>query len=183
MREYSYMTAISTGKKPVEAARALAPLIRAHADEIERERRLPPVVVQAMAEADLFRMLVPAYLGGPETDLPTFARAVEEIARADGSAAWCLGQGAGCAVYAARLARDAALRIWGNPYGVVAAGVPLSAPTAVAVEGGYRLTGAWRSASGMHNATWLAGRHATVIHPDGTPRILPNGAPEQRILD
>ena len=48
----------------IERARALAPLIRAHADESERIRRLAAPVVDAFHEAGLFRMLQPPSIGG-----------------------------------------------------------------------------------------------------------------------
>ena len=48
-----------TGSDILEAARALAPQIRAAADEIERGRRLPLPLVQAMKEAGIFRMPMP----------------------------------------------------------------------------------------------------------------------------
>src|SRR6266540_7563963 len=87
----------------VEVARRLAPDIAAAATQIEEERRLTAPVVQALTEAGLFRMLVPASLGGAELDLITFAEVIEEIAKADASTAWCLGQGAGCTLVAASM--------------------------------------------------------------------------------
>jgi alkylation response protein AidB-like acyl-CoA dehydrogenase len=74
----------------VEAAKGLAPQIQASADEIERSRRLPLPLVDAMAQAGLFRLWIPHSLGGEETDPTTLVRVVEEVSRADGAAGWCL---------------------------------------------------------------------------------------------
>jgi alkylation response protein AidB-like acyl-CoA dehydrogenase len=63
----------------IDAARGLAPLIRASEEEIERSRRLPSSLVDAMARAGLFRLWIPRSLGGEETDPLTFVRVVEEI--------------------------------------------------------------------------------------------------------
>jgi alkylation response protein AidB-like acyl-CoA dehydrogenase len=52
----------------LSAVHTLAPLIRAHADENEQQRRLSPPVVTALAEAGLFRMYTPRALGGLEVD-------------------------------------------------------------------------------------------------------------------
>jgi hypothetical protein len=52
----------------IDAAKALAPQIRASADEIERTRRLPSALVEAIAQAGLFRLWIPRTLGGEETD-------------------------------------------------------------------------------------------------------------------
>jgi indole-3-acetate monooxygenase len=40
----------------LEAARRIAPVIREHADEAERERRLSPPVLAALHDAGLLRM-------------------------------------------------------------------------------------------------------------------------------
>jgi alkylation response protein AidB-like acyl-CoA dehydrogenase len=49
-------------------ARKLGPMIREHADEAERGRRLSPVVIGALKENGLFRLLLPRSLGGLEVD-------------------------------------------------------------------------------------------------------------------
>ena len=87
----------------VDAARALGPAIETAAEQIERDRLLPRELVEALFDGGLFTMLLPRSLGGAELDLPTFSRAVEEIARADGSVAWCIGQANGLAAYMAYL--------------------------------------------------------------------------------
>jgi alkylation response protein AidB-like acyl-CoA dehydrogenase len=70
--------------------------------------------------------------------------------------------------------------IFGPPRGVLAWG---SGPQgrAVPVDGGYRLTGSWSYASGIHEATWI-GAHTFVVEADGTPRRHPDGAPVIRTL-
>src|ERR1700731_3758318 len=80
----------------LERARELAPTIAAAADEIERIRQLPEAIVEALIERGIFRMLLPRSLGGAELDPLTYVRVLEEIAKADPSTAWCLGQNSGC---------------------------------------------------------------------------------------
>ena len=50
---------------PVDIARALAPRIRARADEIEAARQLPPDLVLDIARAGLFKVALPEAEGGP----------------------------------------------------------------------------------------------------------------------
>jgi indole-3-acetate monooxygenase len=51
----------------IDAAKGLAPQIQASAEEIEQSRRLPLPLVEAMAQAGLFRLWIPRTLGGAFT--------------------------------------------------------------------------------------------------------------------
>jgi alkylation response protein AidB-like acyl-CoA dehydrogenase len=171
---------MTDGHDVLERARALAPTIAAFADRAEAERRLPPPLAEALHEAGLFRMLLPRSLGGAELEPPVFVQVMEEIAKVDASTAWVLGQTAGCSMVAAYLKPAVARAIFGPPRSVLAWG---SGPQgrAVAVDGGYRLTGSWAYASGIHEATWL-GAHTFVVARDGTPRRHLDGTPLIRTL-
>ena len=50
-------------------------------------------------------MLLPRAYGGEEVDLVTWFRAMEALAKLDGSTAWCVGQINGCAASSARWTR------------------------------------------------------------------------------
>jgi alkylation response protein AidB-like acyl-CoA dehydrogenase len=171
------------GAALVDAARALAPAIEAAADHIERHRLIPGELVDGLFDAGLFTMLLPASLGGAEVDLPTFVRAVEEIARADGSVAWCIGQANGLAAYMAYLDPVVAHEVWVNQRTILANGPGEGnrPGRAVEVDGGYQVTGKWLFASGIGHATWLL----AVCHLfDRTQRQLedPSGKPAQRLM-
>ncbi len=161
-------------------ATALAPRIAAASDEIERERRLPAHLLAALMEEGFFRLLLPRSLGGAELDPPTFARAIEEIAKADGSTAWCLCQNTVCSLVAGSLPAESAREMFGDPKGILAWG-PGADARAVATVGGYRVTGRWSFASGGRHATWL-GAHCPVYEADGKPRLDPAGAPIVRTV-
>ena len=79
----------------VARARELTPLIESAADRIETEREIPDDVLAALHEARLFRMLIPRSCDGEELTPMAFFEAIEAIAMADASVAWCLGQGSG----------------------------------------------------------------------------------------
>ncbi|PYM55531.1 MAG: acyl-CoA dehydrogenase [Candidatus Rokuibacteriota bacterium] len=165
----------------VERACALAPEIEARADQIEQERRLPEPVLAALFEAGLFRLLLPRSLDGGEVDPVTFARVMEEIAKADASTAWCLCQAAGCSMSAAYLSHDVAMEIFGRDRRAVLAWGPGPGARAIAVDGGYRVTGTWSFASGGRHATWL-GAHCPISEPDGSSRRTPNGKLVERTM-
>ncbi|TFV70856.1 acyl-CoA dehydrogenase [Bradyrhizobium frederickii] len=163
----------------VERARAVAPLIAREADEIERTRRLTPVVVAALIENGLYRALLPQSLGGAEAPIEIFMRMLEEIAKADASTAWCLGQCGVCAMIAAWLDRDTAEEIFNTAPGILAWGA--IAHEARSVGGGYRVTARWDFASGSRQASWL-GAHVRIVGADGTPRKNADGSAELRTI-
>jgi alkylation response protein AidB-like acyl-CoA dehydrogenase len=161
-------------------ARALVPQVAESAAEIERERRLPATLLDALHEAQLFRMLLPRSQGGLETDPVSFFEVIEAIATADASTAWCLSQGGGCAMTGAYLDPPVARRVFGDPRAVLAWG-PGPKAKAIASEGGYRVTGAWSFASGGRHATWL-GAQCPIFEADGKPRLNDVGAPVVRTM-
>lgn len=165
----------------VERARMLAPQIDACVDQIEFDRQLPESLVAALVDAGLTRMLLPRSLGGAELDPLTFTEVIEEISRVDASTAWVLCQTAGCSMVAAYLAPPIAWEIFGRDHRALLAWGPGPDARAVAVEGGYRVTGTWSFASGGRHASWFGG-YCPILEPDGTPRRRGNGAPETRTL-
>lgn len=166
--------ASTRGRAIVEAANRLLPVIEGYAPEIETNRQVPIALMQTLHERALFRMLIPRSLGGLELDLVTFVKVMEEIASADASTAWCLGQACGCSFTAAYLDPAIAKEVFGPADAVLAWGPSNANAKAVACKGGYRVSGAWIFASGSRNAQWLAG-HCNVHEADGSPRLGPNG--------
>ena len=164
----------------VAAAKGLAPQIQASADEIERSRRLPLPLVDAMAHAGLFRLWIPHSLGGEETDPTTLVRVVEEVSRADGAAGWCLAIGGTYGAFAGYLSADAAHEIYGNDPLVRTAGALRPFGNAVVVDGGYRVTGRWPLGSGCQHSGWIVGG-CRILDGD-QPRLLSNGTPLMRVL-
>jgi alkylation response protein AidB-like acyl-CoA dehydrogenase len=164
----------------IAAAASLAPQIRASAEESERLRRLPMPLVEAMAEAGLFRLGIPRSLGGEEADPMTLVRVVEEVSRADGAAGWCLAIGAEYGVFGGCLPEDAAREIYGCDPLVRTAGAFRPTGNAVVVEGGYRVTGRWPLGSGCQHSAWIVG--GCRVLDEGQPRLGADGAPIMRLL-
>jgi indole-3-acetate monooxygenase len=174
------------GASPGEAdcvarARAIAPLIAAAADRIEAARELPVDVLAALHDARMFRMLLPRSRGGEEVEPAAFVAAIEVLAGADASVAWCVAQGSGCATIAAYLKPEVAQAIFDDPRAVLAWGPSNATARVVAVEGGWRVTGTWNFASGSRHAGWLGG-HGTIYEADGTPRRGADNAPQERTV-
>ncbi len=160
---------------PVSVARALGPLIREAAAEADRERRLPGRVALAMAEAGLYRLSVAREFGGFECDPNTTIRTIEAIAEADGSAGWNLMIGLETGgIASGGVSREGGAAVFADPMTIMAGSLN-ALGRATPAEGGWRLTGRWQYASGIHNAHWFwAG--ATVMDGD-RPAVGPHGLP------
>ncbi|HET9488844.1 MAG TPA: acyl-CoA dehydrogenase family protein [Methylomirabilota bacterium] len=164
---------------PVDIARALAPRIRARADEIEAARQLPPDLVLDIARAGLFKVALPEAEGGLGADILTTLRVIEEVARADGSTGWCLAMGINSFRQSAQFAPEVRRKLFhSDPVGV-SAGSANPRGQAVAVPGGYRVTGHWLFASGCMHSSLLHG--ACKVFDGDTARLRPNGDQDVRI--
>jgi alkylation response protein AidB-like acyl-CoA dehydrogenase len=166
---------------PLEAARKLAPRIRASADEIDANRELPRPLFEAIADAGMFHLAVPAAIGGGEIDLPTYIQVIEELGKADASTGWCVNQGAIYATYAARMPREVAREIFITPPRAVVANTPAPTAQAVVVPGGYRVTGRQGFSTGCRHATWVAAHCQVAGQPDPLYLFEPVG--EAELLD
>ncbi len=162
------------GADYLQRARDLGPAIDAAADEIERTRDLPASLFASLREKGLFRLVQPEDYGGAELDPPSLIQLIEEIASHDASVAWCVGQTNICALTAAYLDPAVVKDIFGPDTGILAWGP--GPGQAVAVDGGYRVTGNFDFASGSRLASWL-GAHVPVIERDGSKRAGSDGKP------
>lgn len=161
-------------------AESLKNLLREGGDRIEAERELPSDILSAIHEVGLFRMSLPYQLGGGQLPVPILAQATQTIASADASTGWCLGQGLGCAMSSAFLDPSIATEVFAAPNSVLAWGAGVQG-TAQIVDGGYRVSGTWRFASGGKHATWLGG-HSWVVDANGEPLSKQGGKRVDRTM-
>ncbi len=80
---------IPSSAELVQRVADIAPVLRANARRGEQQRRLADEVVDAMIDAGVVRMLVPAYYGGYESDMQTIVDVGIQLGRGDGSPAFC----------------------------------------------------------------------------------------------
>src|SRR5688572_4305760 len=139
------------------AMRELSPLIEACAAEIESGATLPPHLVDALHDRELFRILSPACLGGFELPVREAYEIIEEAARADGATGWSFMAGAiYLAVAGAFLPDEGAETVLADPR-AVAAGQVAPLGKATPAPGGWEVEGQFGFASGGLHATWLYG--------------------------
>jgi alkylation response protein AidB-like acyl-CoA dehydrogenase len=163
---------------PVEAARALAPRAAELAAEAERERRLSAGFSTELAEAGLYRLCVPASLGGGEAPPAELLGAVEALAEGDAAAGWCVAVCATAGMLAAYLDESSAGEVYGDPANVVGG---VFAPSGRAPASGETLSvsGRWRFASNVGNCNWLMG--GCIVFDGDRPRRLDGGRPDIRL--
>ncbi|WP_137127728.1 acyl-CoA dehydrogenase family protein [Roseomonas sp. HF4] len=116
--------------------------------------RLPDALYRKLAAIGLFRLWLPAALGGPELTALDFMDVVEEAAALDGTIGWLVGNGGGMGRAGAYLPVDCAWQIFADPEAFVVSGTG-GVGRAVPVAGGYRVSGRWPFGSGAPHATWF----------------------------
>src|SRR6516225_7594784 len=133
--------------KYLKAIQELAPLVAELRDSFDRERRLPDRIFDELADAGLFRLWLPATLGGPELSPLDFMAVVEAASALDGSVGWLVGNGAGMSRIGGYLPETVARDWFSDPRAFVASATG-AVGMAQQVAGGYRVTGRWPFGSG-----------------------------------
>ena len=165
----------STGADELfERARKVAPIVREHAEGMEKQRRVAKPVFEALTTAGFQGLLAPRSLGGLEVDPLTAFRVVEEIARTDSAAAWALQSGNVNAWWAARFPEDGIEEIYRGDVNSVMVGAAFHPPQqAIEVDGGFRLTGRVPLASMISDTRWML--FSAFIMDGNQPRMTAFG--------
>ena len=138
---------------------------------------LPAPLVAKLRSRHYFTLLLPESLGGQQMHFPEYVQLVQEIAKADGSTAWCVNQGSVLSTLARLLSAEIAKQIWYDPSVTLANGPPGMCESIV-TDAGYSLTGTWTFSSGINHADWLLGV-APVIEKNETRNFLWHFFPKQ----
>lgn len=158
----------------VQAAAALQPVIRTYQQDIEREQRLPPPLVERLHEAGFYRLVIPRSLGGLQVDPLTYLRVVELLAEGAGSVGWNLANNSIGQLVTLGLPDEGVHEIYARGAATVIAGTAVQGGgQAVPVEGGYRVSGRWSFGSGCQESAWMLGSFQII--EDGRPRRRPDG--------
>jgi indole-3-acetate monooxygenase len=138
-----------------ERTRGLRAVIEAHRGDGAGLHRLPDAIARAFAEANVYRLLLPEEFGGEDIDPITYFDLVEEVACYDGSAGWNYSIGSSTPIILGSLSAARLRQIFGSSDCCIAASA--SPPgRAVVASDGYRVTGRFAWASGLHQARWVA---------------------------
>lgn len=161
----------------VAGATQVAIEARSAADEAEALRTMPPGLVDSARRAGLFRMAMPAALGGLELDPVSIVAAIEEVSHADGSAGWTVLVGNSTGFFA-WLEPTAAKAMLDGAVDVVS--TSMFAPLGRARRDGDDLVidGRWPFNSGCVHADWY--QAGVMVMDDGVPAHRPDGGLDTR---
>ncbi len=147
------------------AAEGLLPLVESDSDEAETLYHQTDRVVAELRRNGLYSLLTPRALGGAELPYVEAMELVEMVARADGSAGWCMMvEGVMGASAGAFLPDDGARTIYPDGADVTMAGNGVPRGFARPVDGGYMIKGDWAYGSAIFHAEWI---HSGCFVMDG----------------
>ncbi|MGE0036460.1 MAG: acyl-CoA dehydrogenase family protein [Xanthobacteraceae bacterium] len=153
----------------LDRVRKLRPDIDSRALAAEKAKRVPAETMEALRDADVFRMMQPRRFGGFEYGPAELAQIGFELGRACGSTGWC-GTLAVCFGWMTTFfPLEAQQEVWDNPDNLLAVSY-VPTPKVEPVEGGIRISGSWPWASGVDSAAWLI-LSALIPGKDGPPSL------------
>lgn len=142
----------------VQRIQNLREALIAAGDEAQELRRLPQWASEELVKAGIYRLALPAELGGENLEPVEQIKAVEAAAAIDGSVGWCVQINSEINSLVSRTLDPASAQEVYDDWGVViccaAAPGPGSFYDARQVEGGWTVSHQACFGSGSHNATW-----------------------------
>ncbi|MEU2539471.1 oxidoreductase [Streptomyces iakyrus] len=143
-------------RTPLRDLSALTETVRRDAPVAEARRALTADAVDALTRAGFPRHFVPGRFGGEAGEFVPLVAGVADTGEACAATAWCAALFAAHGRLAAYLPPEGQREVWAEGPDVrIAAAVVPPQGAAVAVDGGWRLDGAWRPASGVDHADWI----------------------------
>ncbi|RIV82619.1 oxidoreductase [Aurantiacibacter xanthus] len=150
----------------LERARAMRPKLRAAQADCEAGGCVTPEIAAELIAGGFFRMVQPRIFGGYEFGIDDFYKVIIEIARGCSETGWVTSLVGGHPVVLARYPASTQIEVFGEAGDFRCPGALTPLGTAVPVEGGYRVSNHWVSASGIDIGTHFMGL-ARVEGEDG----------------
>jgi alkylation response protein AidB-like acyl-CoA dehydrogenase len=168
---------LQTAEDVLGRVNTLVPVLHSRAAGTEKLRRMHPDNLRDLTEAGVFRLAMPADVGGYQASEETLAEVLAQIARGCPSSGWICTVMIALNMVPALLVDQAAEEIYATPDLRMTAA---SAPTgrAMPVRGGYRVTGRWLWNSGGIHGHWFISACVTPIDTGPQPlmTVLPAAA-------
>ncbi|WP_353741085.1 acyl-CoA dehydrogenase family protein [Pseudomonas fluorescens] len=128
--------------------------VRQRREEFDAGSHVPRDMIERFKQVGIYRAATPKCFGGDALAPSLFLQMIERISEADGSAGWVASFGS-AGVYLAALPRETLAELYADSPDLVFAGGLFPLQPAEAVEGGYKVNGTWKFASGCKGADLL----------------------------
>jgi alkylation response protein AidB-like acyl-CoA dehydrogenase len=137
-----------------QRAESLQPLLAKNAAESDRNRRASEENIRAIAEAGLFRLMVPKRYGGYEGSLRSHLDVSAALGEACGGTAWVVALTNVCAWFTGLFPQQAQDEVFGANADARVSGVFTPSKESRRVDGGLIISGKWYFSSGSLHADW-----------------------------
>jgi 3-hydroxy-9,10-secoandrosta-1,3,5(10)-triene-9,17-dione monooxygenase len=159
------IAAAPTRTELVRRTSELVPLLQKNAIWSEENRRLHDDTIDALTDAGILKMRVPARYGGYESDMRTVVEVLAEIGRGDGSTSWTAAVWAVSSWMVGLFPDEVQDEIFSTP-DVRISGILSPTALAVPTAGGAILNGKWSFNTGSQQSHWNTNA-AVLATPDG----------------
>lgn len=154
-----------------DRVRSLLPLIEANAQQAEQQRFPVDEVIAALRKSGVFYHFVPKQFGGLEFGIVDFVNICLPLGEACMSTAWVTSFYVQHNFLACQLPAQGQAEVFGSRPYTTAPGTAAPPATATSVDGGYRVSGRIKYASGVMHGDWVQ-IVANAERPDGDPMML-----------
>ncbi|MBA4535991.1 acyl-CoA dehydrogenase [Bacillus aquiflavi] len=126
--------------------------IKNKAHQIEKAGTLPADILQLIYEKKLFKLFLPAELGGKQLELLEALKVFQKSAAIDGNFGWLVTIGSGGNIFSPYIEENVC-EILFRPKTAVIAGSGYPTGRAIKTDNGYNVSGQWKYCSGANYAT------------------------------
>ena len=155
----------------MERLDAITPLLRDNAEANEANGRLTPQVESALHKSGVVRVGIPKSLGGYEFSPRQVIETTAKVSYADASTGWAfMALQMITGTTAAWLGDEAIQELFPDGNYSLIAGQGTRMGKATKVDGGYRLSGSWSFATGMHQASHI--HTAALVEESGEALVF-----------
>ena len=151
---------ISTASRPatteevLQRVNGMVSVLRSRARSTEELRHMHPDTERELDDAGVFALTLPRERGGYEADPQTVMEVLAQVARGCPSTSWITNIITALNYWAAVLPDEGCDEVLATPH-LRITGLIAPTGTAVPVDGGYRMTGAWQWNTGGSHANWV----------------------------
>lgn len=165
----------------ISIAEAFHDKLNEAATKAEQNRRMEAETARELAEAGLFRMLIPKVYGGLEYHPWEYIQTLARLAQADGSAGWVVMIGTTTSMLSASLPEHWAKEIYADHPLAITVGVTAPSGKAEFVDADtLNVSGRWPFGSGCQLASWICG--GCMPYENGELKKNEKGQPEPRLV-